>query len=300
MRLICPNCDAQYEVPDDVIPEDGRDVQCSNCGNTWFQRPAGAEQEPEPDEDAFEPEQSYAQPTDQPHAAPDQQATDHAASQRRRLDPEVASVLREEAEREARARAAESHGIESQPDLGLEETAPPNEADLRAQQARDRMARLRGETADMSGDARGPVAVSSAAAAAAASGSRREMLPDIEEINSTLRASDAPRNAHQTDTHREAAEPARLKGKSRRGFWIVILIALIAVVLYLYADVIARTVPQVSGFLDSYVQMVDAARTWLDAKILQAMQWLDSMSAEQSQPVPADTGNDASPATGSE
>ncbi|MDC0135779.1 zinc-ribbon domain-containing protein, partial [Sulfitobacter sp.] len=31
MRLICPNCDAQYEVPDDVMPVAGRDVQCSNC-----------------------------------------------------------------------------------------------------------------------------------------------------------------------------------------------------------------------------------------------------------------------------
>ncbi|MCK5500021.1 MAG: zinc-ribbon domain-containing protein, partial [Tritonibacter mobilis] len=37
MRLICPNCGAQYEVPEDVIPENGRDVQCSNCGDTWFQ-----------------------------------------------------------------------------------------------------------------------------------------------------------------------------------------------------------------------------------------------------------------------
>ena len=37
MRLTCPNCGAQYEVPDDVIPLAGRDVQCSNCGDTWFQ-----------------------------------------------------------------------------------------------------------------------------------------------------------------------------------------------------------------------------------------------------------------------
>ncbi|MGB5871974.1 MAG: zinc-ribbon domain-containing protein, partial [Albidovulum sp.] len=37
MRLICPNCDAQYEVEDAVIPDEGRDVQCSNCGTTWFQ-----------------------------------------------------------------------------------------------------------------------------------------------------------------------------------------------------------------------------------------------------------------------
>ncbi|NCO17101.1 MAG: hypothetical protein GW902_07720, partial [Alphaproteobacteria bacterium] len=26
MRLVCPNCDAQYEVGDDAIPAGGRDV----------------------------------------------------------------------------------------------------------------------------------------------------------------------------------------------------------------------------------------------------------------------------------
>ncbi|HHB81612.1 MAG TPA: thioredoxin, partial [Aliiroseovarius sp.] len=43
MRLVCPNCGAQYEVDSRVIPENGRDVQCSNCGHTWFQKPAGSE-----------------------------------------------------------------------------------------------------------------------------------------------------------------------------------------------------------------------------------------------------------------
>jgi len=37
MRLTCPNCEAQYEVDEAVIPEGGRDVQCSNCGHTWYQ-----------------------------------------------------------------------------------------------------------------------------------------------------------------------------------------------------------------------------------------------------------------------
>lgn len=45
MRLVCPNCEAKYEVPDDAIPDTGRDVQCANCNHSWFQmreRPAGA------------------------------------------------------------------------------------------------------------------------------------------------------------------------------------------------------------------------------------------------------------------
>lgn len=44
MRLICPNCAAQYEVDDGVIPEAGRDVQCSNCGHTWWQERAQLEE----------------------------------------------------------------------------------------------------------------------------------------------------------------------------------------------------------------------------------------------------------------
>jgi predicted Zn finger-like uncharacterized protein len=37
MRLVCPNCDAEYEVDNAAIPLAGRDVQCSNCGHAWFQ-----------------------------------------------------------------------------------------------------------------------------------------------------------------------------------------------------------------------------------------------------------------------
>ncbi len=37
MRLVCPSCEAKYEVPEDAIPEAGRDVQCANCGHAWFQ-----------------------------------------------------------------------------------------------------------------------------------------------------------------------------------------------------------------------------------------------------------------------
>jgi predicted Zn finger-like uncharacterized protein len=40
MRLICPSCRAQYEVDDDAIPVEGRDVQCGSCSTTWFQEHA--------------------------------------------------------------------------------------------------------------------------------------------------------------------------------------------------------------------------------------------------------------------
>ncbi len=37
MRLVCPKCVAQYEVAEQEIPEEGREVQCANCEHIWFQ-----------------------------------------------------------------------------------------------------------------------------------------------------------------------------------------------------------------------------------------------------------------------
>lgn len=46
MRLTCPNCNAQYEVDASVIPDAGRDVQCSSCGHSWFQTPEATQAAP--------------------------------------------------------------------------------------------------------------------------------------------------------------------------------------------------------------------------------------------------------------
>ena len=37
MRIVCPRCVAQYEVDESAIPQAGREVQCANCENIWFQ-----------------------------------------------------------------------------------------------------------------------------------------------------------------------------------------------------------------------------------------------------------------------
>ena len=38
MRLTCPNCGAEYEVPDGMVPPAGRHVQCTSCHTRWFVR----------------------------------------------------------------------------------------------------------------------------------------------------------------------------------------------------------------------------------------------------------------------
>ena len=52
MRLTCPNCSAQYEVPVEAIPPAGRDVQCSACQHTWFE--SGPPPEPLRDEELWD------------------------------------------------------------------------------------------------------------------------------------------------------------------------------------------------------------------------------------------------------
>ena len=72
MRLLCPKCYEEYEVTDDVIPGEGRDVQCSVCNETWF-----VEGEPAP-------------------------------LARRAIDPGVFSILQQEVQREMAARQADA------------------------------------------------------------------------------------------------------------------------------------------------------------------------------------------------
>ncbi|UWQ84236.1 zinc-ribbon domain-containing protein [Leisingera caerulea] len=299
MRLTCPNCAAEYEVPEDVIPAEGRDVQCSNCGQTWFQAAAGetaavplAEDAPAPADAAEEPEQDAA--ASAPQQAPEdaaenaaepaperggieEEAADFFANSRqdgpggfaqdaaedmpqqqaepqpqraRGLDPALTDILREEAEREASLRAAESQSLETQPDLGLEEaTAPEDEAARRSRQARDRMARMRGEDPRQ--------------LAAAESGSRKELLPDIEEINSTLRSGGSAAPAPQAAAE---APPVRRKNNFARGFSLSLIAALAMVMIYDNAALIAEKVPLAESALSSYVSWVDQMRLWLDAQ----------------------------------
>ena len=319
MRLTCPNCGAQYEVPDEVIPESGRDVQCSNCGDTWFQHhpdhaPAEEadtadaehpgwdspeeeperdfapepEEEPEPEdapapepvaesepgEEEPEPEPEHGDTTqseDEPEpevddvAAPEEDADsdedipdfipqEDPAPQRRALDPAVTDVLREEAAREQEARSSEGNSLETQPDLGLD--GQPDEDDRRSQEARSRMARLRGLPEDGVDDEpdTDPALVS-----------RRNLLPDIDEINSSLDSESArAEKDHAADDGSGGDAVGARKSGFGRGFMRVVLLVLILVAIYLMAPVIAEKVPALSGALSAYAGAVNEGRSWLN------------------------------------
>lgn len=305
MRLACPNCDAKYEVPDDAIPEGGRDVQCSNCGNGWFQlRPeaeAAAEAEaalygddlPAPPQEpaagpVFEPtpeaepdpaaaaapvESSVTAPVTTaaappPPPLPDEDEFDDepaasppaAAPATQALENSVLAVLREEAEREAEARRqeaqraasrqAEAEGqLQTQPELGMDEAAAP--AALSATQRR--LAMLKGEDPDAP-----PPAPARPAA-------RRDLLPNVDEINSTLQ----PGEDYDPDAAVDALPDLTRGNGFRTGFLLALFVLFVAAVIYAAAPSIRALVPALEGPLDAYVAFVDGLRLklneWMDA-----------------------------------
>ncbi|MBA3911101.1 MAG: hypothetical protein C0524_14810 [Rhodobacter sp.] len=320
MRLVCPNCDAKYEVPDDAIPDTGRDVQCANCSHSWFQmRPRSASAAPvatgaaapvaeaeaevaakaepevkaevaetpeveavpkapeivveaskaatvdEPDTKEATSEEVPAQPAaepapevvevadlepepvPEPDLAPEPEAAEGeddepataTAPAAYLVDGGVLAILREEAEREALARRSEASPLEIQTTLGMEAAASAKKR---------------------------PVAVplGTETDAEAKPTARRDLLPDVEEINSTLRPSE---NASEEDTAGGEAGGAASEARSgfRSGFLLVVALSILGAAVYIGAASLSATFPTLAEPLTAYVNAIDGLRLQLDA-----------------------------------
>ncbi len=256
MRLTCPNCSARYEVDDSLVPPEGRDVQCSNCMTTWFQPGSRAH---------TEDVAPVAQPEVPDVSVEADESTDTALEPaapgptRRELDPALRDILREEREREERLRR-DPEAVEEQAEMPLDdpEPAPPVHEpadDVLEESEEENLAALRAATqfAD------------ELAAAPAGRRPGRELLPDIEEINSTLRSTtdrDA-QDAASSDIDTMDTRPRRRRG-FRLGFFLILVLALLGVGLYAFDAEIAEAVPQTAPYLESYVAQVDQLRLQLD------------------------------------
>ena len=328
MRLVCPNCSAQYEIDGTIIPDEGRDVQCSNCGHTWFELPSAATDfadvapeetpsaekntesvdendaatvadaaeeftEPEGSEDAIEDAaaisereiseivEAYVDPDDDLEIAPEPVEEEDSPSNtiaaaamaalldkaegktsdddltakkpRRAADVAALEILREEAEREMTQRRSDVDVLETQTDLGLDDLTNDDEPS-RALKAR--MAHLGDDDADatvMQPSAppvsRRPPAVPERNEADGYAEPRRDLLPDIDEINSTLKPA--------------AVESTEKKSGFLFGFLLMVAIAFVLIFAYWQAPFIVQLFPESEAAIISYVDQANAFRDWV-------------------------------------
>ncbi|MEM8647872.1 MAG: zinc-ribbon domain-containing protein [Pseudomonadota bacterium] len=303
MKLTCPNCAAQYEVPDEVIPETGRDVQCSACGDTWFQvHPNHPEYKPSfdpeaPEEDAEEdtlehawgetPE-SVAEADPEPDPEPEPEYEDAAQSEyeaetatdpydedeapsptppRRDLPEEVTTVLKEEAELETLARESETASeLAAQQDLSPGET---QELERRSREAKARMARLRGFDDPVEEPVSDLVQHPDPEAPETQEpeidlGTRANLLPQVDDVDHQIESqSEGAAEAAAARDGSRVATQKEKKGGFGRGLRISVILAVVAAGLYLLAPLFARMVPGLEAPLTSYTQFVDQGRAAL-------------------------------------
>ena len=158
------------------------------------------------------------------------------------VDESVLAILREEAEREAHARRSEvAKPLEVQPDPGIDVVAP-----------------VKKPVEVISVDEVAPPVADDSEDKLAG---RKTRLPDVEEINSTLRPTEQAVGEVRDDTAAVAVEG---RSSFRSGFLLVLVVAILGAALYISADALAQAVPALAGVLKSYVGLVDSLRLQLD------------------------------------
>ena len=229
MRLICPSCDAQYDVPAGVIPQGGRDVQCSDCAHTWFQ--------PHPDDAEHEArrQQKVLKRDSGQQEDDEQKAPLEGTAKSNRLDPQIAAIFAEEREWE-RQRRASAGTLESQPELGLDTPSQARPARPASEQ----------RPAPEPSEAQKP-------------------LPDAGEIHRSLRAEKDPRFA-PAPGRLVADQPRRRRGFAR-GFISMVLLSALALWAYIYAAQISQAMPASARFMQAYSSTITSTRLWLNNQI---------------------------------
>ena len=264
MRLICPKCEAQYNVADDAIPKGGRDVQCSTCGHTWFQtemsrvlsrpvsrlltHPAPEAEEASPAKREMAKSRDVAA-FDVPHHHKEQSVAHEP--KHRPVDPSIANILRQEAGRE--------HDVPAPTAPTKSERRTNTAVDI--EETRKRIAQMTGTE-----DAHRPsVTTGGSGAGATASpadpGPNPRSVPDISEINAALRGrSDAGNGTRVTEAER--VDAMRRRG-FRRGFFVVLALFALIVTPYVLADQIMENLPQSRETMVQYVAVIDELRASL-------------------------------------
>lgn len=235
MRLICPNCAAQYEIDGTLIPAAGREFECGSCGHSWHQ--------PAPPADRIVLENPAVPPGVASHAPSDAELPHKPQTSAAAL-----AILQEEAARELSARNAERghSGTDSGPTAPLPESAADPTGDTiaadRIDTPADWVEQIDAELIE-DGDP--------------------HALPGPAPQATSLRWQDPPPADGPAPAAPAAAPPAsRGRGGYNAGFSLALLAALLVIGAYVAAPRFADQ-PGIGPALSDYRASIDQGRLWL-------------------------------------
>ena len=194
MRLLCPKCDAEYELADGIIPNTGRDVQCSSCDTIWFVK------------------------------------VNHTPLKSSAIDPEVISILKQEAQRELAARNVETSTI-------LEPSETVNNAKTTERSPREQTAH----------NAENPSIQSN-------------HLPPIQDVAAK---SATPASTSATNPQLAPEDDVPPLNNRQRGILTALTLLGALTALYVFAPEITEAFPNYTDWVNSYIFWIDDIRQWL-------------------------------------
>lgn len=293
MRLKCPGCGALYEVDDDAIPPEGREVLCAACGTTWFQRredAGSAVTEAKSSSTPYHrisPEtlrilreeaeiaaslrkgKTASPPAEEVRTLPEEEELAQPAARENARTPQVSKGDKQDQPKpEDKAEPGEADGGEAV-EVVIEEAAAVK-VETRVLKRKRRGRRLIEEIAPekipvpspaKEGEILARESGEDGALASAGGGllGRSADRGDREDHGESHGLPPLPRDLAAHEEHGETL------GKA--GFWLGVLIVAIAIGVYFLAPRIAAAVPDLAGPIGAYVDMVDRARLWLDEQV---------------------------------
>jgi len=245
MRLVCPNCDSNYEVDLSLFPEEGREVQCSNCEHKWTQMPVQNTPAMVLDPGAEVTAKTPQKPSE-------------------RLAADERQTLRRQAQQEVSFHEDTGQAYGNDFDVEFE----ISEEDIRAALREQVKAEGGNFEKDLSKDEQKSQKRNLHKAAEAAGvevteqvvRDRWKSLKDASE--GKLRQKDAPgrnRLAEALKSYEETADRGRGRA-GKVGFWFGIAASIAAAGVYIAQDQIGDAVPAAVPYLDQYATMVDQGR----------------------------------------
>jgi|GEM_PF-5647202 len=246
MRLVCPKCDSQYEVDLSLFPEEGREVQCSNCEEVWIQYPV-------------------TDPLDPPMRLDAMAATAPRPSDR--LDEAERSSLREAVAEEidVQNRDYDRRGSFADDTAAVEEDDTDIIKSLRKQIKAegggkiDKNAPAKSQKRNLR-DAAEAVGVDVDAVEDDESDRRKWNLSSHETARAGGKSGRRDGLREALERYEDEVGSMRPRRRVRKGFLAAVVLVILGAGVYMARDQISEAVPQAAPYLDQYAQAVDDAR----------------------------------------